>query len=61
MSDRVALAHAIAARSKAIFIEIERERKRRVIVVRRGKFVGAKKDDWAGQERTRLIREWDRS
>jgi hypothetical protein len=57
MSDRVALARALAARSKSFFIEIKRERKgwrpfspNELLAIKQGR--------WAEKERERLVREW---
>jgi hypothetical protein len=58
MSDRIALARAIAARSKARFVEIQRQRGGGRIVLRSADLLAIKQGRRAEQERDRLIREW---
>ena len=57
MSDRAALARAIAARSIPRFIEIKRERIRRV-PFSSDELLAIKQGRWAEQERERLIQSW---
>jgi hypothetical protein len=58
MSDRVALARAIAARSQVRFIEIARERKRRAVPFTPDELLAIRQGRWAEQERERLIQSW---
>jgi hypothetical protein len=58
MSDRVALARAIAARSKARFVEIKRARGGGRIVLRSADLLAIRQGRWAEKERERLIRQW---
>ena len=57
MSDRKALARAIATRSQVRFIEITRERRRRV-PFSSNELLAIKQGRWAETERERLIRCW---
>jgi hypothetical protein len=53
MSDRVALARTIAARAKARFVEVKRERGGGRIVLRSAELLAIKQGRWAEKERER--------
>lgn len=55
MSDRTALARAIAARSKTRFIEIKRQKKR-LMPFTHVELLAIKQGRWAEKERERLTR-----
>jgi hypothetical protein len=58
MSDRIALARAIARRFQVRFIEINRERNRRLPPVSSDELLAIKQGRWAEKERESIIRCW---